>query len=186
MFDIPAQAAAASGSERSTAPCSQAESDLQKLYAHFGPSIRTHCTRLLGDATAAEDAAHEVFLRVRRFSGNLPDAAGLRPWLLRIATNICLNELRSRRVRACAPPQLAVTATSNLEDVMAARNDARRFLQRLSPRARAVAWLTYVDGMLQHEVAATLGVSRRTVVNYLNEVRARGQDTTHRELAMAL
>jgi DNA-binding NarL/FixJ family response regulator len=56
---------------------------------------------------------------------------------------------------------------------MAARNDARRFLERLPPRARAVAWLTYVDGMLQHEVAETLGVSRRTVVNSLNQVRTR-------------
>ena len=88
----------------------------------------------------------------------------MRPWLFRVATNHCLNELRSRGVRARTPPQLALTTTSNLEDVMAARNDARRFLERLTPRARAIAWLTYVDGMLQQEVAETLGVSRRTVV----------------------
>jgi RNA polymerase sigma factor (sigma-70 family) len=68
---------------------------------------------------------------------------------------------------------LAYWTTGNAEDAMAARNDARRFLERLPPRARAVAWLTYVDGMLQHEVAETLGVSRRTVVNSLNQVRTR-------------
>src|SRR5260221_11900252 len=149
----------------------RADYDLEQLYSEHGPGIRTHCARLLGDSASAEDATHEVFLRVRGYAGRLPDASEMRPWLFRIATNHCLNELRSRGVRARTPPQLVSTTTSNLEDVMAARNDARRFLERLPPRARAIAWLTYVDGMLQQEVAETLGVSRRTVVNYLNQVR---------------
>jgi RNA polymerase sigma factor (sigma-70 family) len=105
--------------------------------------------------------------------------------LFRIATNHCLNELRSRGVRARTPPQLTTLVTCNLEDSLAAQNDARRFLERLPERARAIAWLTYVDGMLQHEVAETLGVSRRTVVNYLSQVRARLQQTTRAGLAMA-
>lgn len=109
----------------------------------------------------------------------------MRPWLFRIATNHCLNELRSRGVRARTPPQLIGMTTANLEDTMAARNDAQRFLERLPPRARAIAWLTYVDGMLQQEVAETLGVSRRTVVNYLNQVRSRLQQTSRGGLAMA-
>jgi len=75
--------------------------------------------------------------------------------------------------------------TANLEDTMAARNDAQRFLERLPGRARAIAWLTYVDGMLQQEVAETLGVSRRTVVNYLNQVRSRVRQSSRGELAMA-
>jgi len=58
---------------------------------------------------------------------------------------------------------------------MSARNDARRLLSRLPPRARAVAYLTYVEGMLQREVAETLGVSRRTVVTHLSEMRLRLQ-----------
>jgi RNA polymerase sigma-70 factor (ECF subfamily) len=163
----------------------QAESDLKQLYGEHGPSIRAHCGRLLGDVASAEDATHEVFLRVGRYLGRLPEPGEMRPWLFRIATNHCLNELRSRGVRARTPPQLTHTTTSNLEDVMAARNDARRFLERLPPRARAIAWLTYVDGMLQQEVAETLGVSRRTVVNYLNQVRARLQQTSRSGLAMA-
>jgi RNA polymerase sigma-70 factor (ECF subfamily) len=158
--------------------------DLKQLYAEHGPSIRAHCARLLGDAASAEDATHEVFLRVGRCAGRLPEMSEMRPWLFRVATNHCLNELRSRGVRARTPPQLALTTTCNLEDVMAARNDARRFLERLTPRARAIAWLTYVDGMLQQEVAETLGVSRRTVVNYLNQVRSRLEHSS-RGLSMA-
>jgi RNA polymerase sigma-70 factor (ECF subfamily) len=163
----------------------QARHDLKQLYAEHGPGIRSHCARLLGDSASAEDATHEVFLRVRRYAGKLPDSSEMRPWLFRIATNHCLNELRSRGVRARTPPQLVGMTTANLEDSMAARNDARRFLERLPPRARAIAWLTYVDGMLQQEVAETLGVSRRTVVNYLNQVRSRLQQSSRGGLMMA-
>lgn len=150
-----------------------ARPDLGSIYETHGAGIRAHCGRLLGDSASAEDASQEVFLRVRRYAGHLPGPAELRPWLFRIATNHCLNELRSRNVRARTAPQLNGGVTTNMEDALAARGDARRFLERLPPRARAIAWLTFVDGMLQHEVAETLGVSRRTVVNYLNQVRAR-------------
>jgi RNA polymerase sigma-70 factor, ECF subfamily len=161
------------------------EQDLHQLYAEHGRSILVHCARILGDHPSAEDAAQEVFLRVRRCAGRLPHASDMRPWLFRIATNHCLNELRRRGVRARTPPQLFGTTTANFEDTMAARNDARRFLERLPPRARAIAWLTYVDGMLQQEVAETLGVSRRTVVNYLIQVRSRLQQSSRGGLLMA-
>jgi RNA polymerase sigma-70 factor, ECF subfamily len=161
------------------------ERDLERLYSAHGRALFIHCLRLLGDAASAEDATQEVFLRVRRHAGRSPEATEMRPWLFRIATNHCLNELRSRGVRSRTPPQLTMLATSNQEDSMAAQNDARRFLERLPPRARAVAWLTYVDGMLQHEVAETLGVSRRTVVNYLSQVRSRLEQTSRAGLAVA-
>ena len=147
------------------------EPDLRQLYARYRSMIVAHCTWILHDSTAAEDAVHEVFLRVQRHIGKLPNPPELRPWLLRVATNYCLNELRSREVRARSLRYLAQAQPQQLEETLSSRNDARRFLERLSPRARAVAWLTYVDGMLQREVAACLGVSRRTVVNYLLQVR---------------
>jgi RNA polymerase sigma-70 factor, ECF subfamily len=162
-----------------------ARPDLGSIYETHGASIRAHCARLLGDPASAEDASQEVFLRVRRYSGTLPPPSELRPWLFRIATNHCLNELRSRSVRARTPPQLNGAVTANMEDALAARGDARRFLERLPPRARAIAWLTFVDGMLQQEVAETLGVSRRTVVNYLNQVRARVHSGSNSALVMA-
>jgi RNA polymerase sigma-70 factor (ECF subfamily) len=170
---------------RTTGTGPRVERDLEQLYSAHGRALFVHCLRVLGDAASAEDATQEVFLRVRRHTGRAPDAAEMRPWLFRIATNHCLNELRSRGVRARTPPQLSMLVTTNQEDSMAAQNDARRFLERLPPRARAIAWLTYVDGMLQHEVAETLGVSRRTVVNYLNQVRTRLEQSSRPGLAMA-
>jgi DNA-binding CsgD family transcriptional regulator len=111
-------------------------------------------------------------MRALRQVGRWPEASEVRPWLLRIATNYCLNELRSRRVRGYEPPQLAMRLTSNLEDRLMARSEVAQLLQRLPKRARDVARLTYVEGLRQQEVAEALGVSRRTVVNYLTHVRS--------------
>jgi RNA polymerase sigma-70 factor, ECF subfamily len=144
---------------------------LERLYERHGRAVLGHCTRLLRDVASAEDATQEVFLRVRR-SARLPPAQAMRPWLFRVATNYCLNELRRRNVRAHGSPPFAGSDVTSPEDAFAARSDARGFLEQLTPRARAVTWLTYVDGMLQREVAAELGVSRRTVVSELHRAQA--------------
>jgi RNA polymerase sigma factor (sigma-70 family) len=62
--------------------------------------------------------------------------------------------------------------TSDLENRLMARSEMALLLQRLPKGARDVAHLTYVEGMRQQEVAEALGVSRRTVVNYLTQVRS--------------
>jgi len=155
-----------------------AEPDLCDWYARYRSLILAHCARFLGDSASAEDATHEVFLRAWRHAKTLPSAAEIRPWLFRVATNYCLNELRGREVRTRSLLSLAYVSPRQSDETVLAQNDARRFLERLPPRARAVAWLTYVDGMLQKEVAATLGVSRRTVVNHLSQVRARMKEVS--------
>ena len=152
------------------------EPELVQLYLAYSPLILSHCTRLLRDRSWAEDATHDIFLRVQRHAGSLPEHSEIRPWLFRVATNHCLNELRNRDVRLRALPRLHSEQVHNHEDTLAARNDAQRFLERLPPRARAVAWLTYVDGMLQREVADTLKVSRRTVVDHLTQVRHQARE----------
>lgn len=144
--------------------------ELRRIYAEQRAVLHSHCGRLLGDSPSAEDAVHEVFLRVARFRGHLPEGAELRPWLFRIATNHCLNELRRRAIRA---RRLPLASESHPESAMAARSDLRTILAHLPERARAVAWLSFGQGMLQQEVADTLGVSRRTVVSDLNQIRSR-------------
>lgn len=147
--------------------------DLNVAYQRYGRAVFAHCKRLLGSAEAGKDATQEVFVRALRQSGRWPVASELRPWLFRIATNYCLNELRARRLRAHGPSQLATALPGNLEDCLMARSEVGQLLEHLPERARDVARLTYVEGMLQHEVAETLGVSRRTVVSYLSQLRSR-------------
>ncbi len=143
------------------------QDQLTKLYARFGPVIFDRCRALLGDVAAAEDATQETFMRVHRHLERTPHEA--LAWIYRIATNYCFNELRNRRRRAEVRPDLPQPIDDRLEVALADRDLAARLIRRAPPKVAAVAWLRYVDGMEQAEVAAVLGISRRSVVNRLAE-----------------
>ncbi len=54
--------------------------------------------RYTGDRAAAEDIAQEVFLRVFKTAKEYRPLSSFKSWLFRIATNLCLNELRDNKI----------------------------------------------------------------------------------------
>jgi RNA polymerase sigma-70 factor (ECF subfamily) len=65
----------------------------------FRGALRVHCYRMLGSSHDGDDVVQETMLRAWRARASLVDLARLRPWLYRIATNVCLDELKSRPKR---------------------------------------------------------------------------------------
>jgi RNA polymerase sigma-70 factor, ECF subfamily len=84
------------------------ESAFAALVERHRGELRVHCYRMLGSFEDSEDLVQETFLRAwrKRASFGSDGRYELRAWLYRIATNACLDVLRSRPPRVL-PSQVA-------------------------------------------------------------------------------
>src|SRR6201999_4356897 len=72
--------------------------------------LQVHCYRMLGSLQDAEDVVQETLLAAWLGVEGFEGRASVRTWLYRIATNRCLNHLRSSGRRPVAAAQLPVPA----------------------------------------------------------------------------
>jgi RNA polymerase sigma-70 factor (ECF subfamily) len=145
---------------------------IAELYERYAPAIYARCRRLLGSGAAGRDALQESFVRVlQRHEALGPGEQALR-YLYRTATNVCINQLRQRSVRERAVSQIAARAAANpsRQPVPGDREFVRLLLERCDETAVNVALMHFIDGMTQVEVAATLGITRRTVYNRIRQI----------------
>ena len=61
--------------------------------------LQVHCYRMLGSYQDAEDALQDTLLAAWQALGSFAERASMRTWLFRIATNRCLDVLRSAKRR---------------------------------------------------------------------------------------
>lgn len=62
--------------------------------------LTAYCYRMLGSGFEAEDAVQETMVRAWRAAGGFEGRSSVRSWLYRIATNVCLDQLRGAKRRA--------------------------------------------------------------------------------------
>lgn len=73
------------------------EALLLQLYEQYRRPIHSYAYRLLGNREDADDMTQEVFIRACTSWGNLYEREHLSAWLYRIATNLCVDQLRRRK-----------------------------------------------------------------------------------------
>lgn len=149
--------------------------DVAAHYERYGPMVLRRCRSLLRSDDAAVDAMHDVFVQLLRNAARL-DAAHPASLLLRIATNVCLNRLRSRRRQPCDAVDarvLAIAAAVEPEPGWMARLHLGSAFRSELASTRLMAVLHHVDGLTLEEVAREVGLSVSGVRKRLRGLRAR-------------
>ena len=123
--------------------------------------------RLLGDRAAAEDAAAEAMARTFADWKRVSELPYREAWVLRVAANLSLDQIRRRKLPAVVPP-----VTSEDEDTRALRVALWAALRALPRRQREIVVLRYVAGLGENEVAQLLGLSLGTVKTHVMRGRA--------------
>ena len=147
--------------------------DVEDTYKSHGPMVLRRCRSLLRDEQQAVDAMHDVFVQLLVHRERLADR-GMCSLLWRIATNVCLNRLRSQRRRpedARSELLVEIAASEDTE----ARGFTRVVLDRLFARepvsTKTMAVMHLVDGMTLEEVAESVGMSVSGVRKRLRTLR---------------
>jgi RNA polymerase sigma factor (sigma-70 family) len=156
------------------------------LYARHGAMVLRRARTLLGDEEAAWDALQEVFVRALRNRRAFRRESSPTTWLYRITTNYCFNLLRDAgrrdsKLRGLAPAALADGGRSP-PDVRLAVSE---ILARLPDELCEIAVYHHVDRMSHDEIAAIMGVSRRTIGNRLKEFQRLAQAALGRSVELA-
>jgi RNA polymerase sigma-70 factor (TIGR02960 family) len=163
--------------------------------------LQVHCYRMLGSLQDAEDALQETLLAAWLGLDGFEGRSSIRTWLYRIATNRCLNLLRSSNRRPpTAPPPVPLPEPTRLGEVTwlqpypdalleglsdqapgpEARYESREAIslafitavQLLPPNQRAVLLLRDVLGYRASETAELLGLTEDAVTSALKRARA--------------
>lgn len=152
----------------------------EELYrTHSGRLFGVAC-RMVGNTADAEDLLQEIFLTAHRKLEGFRGESSLGTWLYRLATNQCLDFLRSRAARAGQitdalddDPTIADASSKGLADQTVTKMDLERALARLPAGCRAAFVLHDIEGLEHREVGEVLGIAEGTSKSQVHKARLR-------------
>ncbi|GMR11362.1 MAG: sigma-70 family RNA polymerase sigma factor [Anaerolineae bacterium] len=153
------------------------DDSFSKIVERYQKPVYNLCYRLLGNHGDAEDASQEAFMKAYKGLEKYDPRRPFISWLLAIAYNQCIDQLRRRRVTwiglealfdrsdpQSPSPELAAEARSEAERVQEA-------LLTLSVKDRAVVVLRYWYDYSYDEIAGTLSLTNSAVKSRLHRAR---------------
>lgn len=141
---------------------------------HLG-SIVSVARRMLRDDAEAEDLAQEAFLRLWRSSGTLEiGPVGIRPWLRRVVSNLCLDRVRGQGRVSVVEELPEVPEPAKQLAGLESQDTQRRVeaaMQKLPDRQRLALTLFHFEGLSQIEIGQVMGVSDEAIESLLSRAR---------------
>jgi RNA polymerase sigma-70 factor (ECF subfamily) len=142
---------------------------------------------ILRDAQAAEDVTQEGFIKAYQNLDRFRDEAAFRPWLLRIVTNLALNQVRSRGRRLSllqrlggGPEPIEPPADAGISETEEART-VWLAINRLNQDDRLILYLRYFLEQSEDDMARVIGKAPGTVKSRLHRAGRRLREVIERD-----
>ncbi len=136
------------------------------------PWVYGLCFRLVRDRVTAEDLVQEALLQAYRSLEQLRDPDRFRPWLSRIAVNLCRMHLRQQAGRPDELPASDAAASGEAKHGEPTL-PLREALTNIDAEGRRLLRLFYVEGLSHQELAEVLSLSAGAVKSRLHRARER-------------
>lgn len=156
-------------------------SPFDEIFAQYRDAIYSYIYHLMGNAEDAEDFTQDTFVKAYVALERTPEDLKLKPWLYRIATNVCLDEMRRRKIIRWQPwegvAERFMSQASHEpgpETQLLAQEDAvmvQEVLKRLHPRHRLALLLREFHYLSYDEMALSLKTTQSAVKSLLFRAR---------------
>ena len=165
----------------------------EKLVGQHQEAVFRLAYLLLGDADEAEDVAQETFIRAYRALDRFDAQRPLRPWLMRITSNLARNQRRSvgryfaavqRLIRAEPQAAFGASQPASGQTSFVERERAHTLWQavrRLGRAEQEIIYLRFFLEMSEAEAAATLEIPAGTVKSRTHRALGRLREVVERE-----
>jgi RNA polymerase sigma-70 factor (ECF subfamily) len=155
------------------------EEALAALVSQYAGTLYRVAYSVLRNASDAEDAVQEAFLRVLRHRETLSEVRDQRVWLIRIVWNIVLDRKRRSKTRpetddVAELARVLPAAGMSAEDRVAAAQHHARVLacvEELPAKERQVLMLSAFEELTSVEIASVLGITESSVRSRLFRAR---------------
>jgi RNA polymerase sigma-70 factor (ECF subfamily) len=143
----------------------------QVVFNTWYNSLCNYADSFLKDESACEDIVQDVFMRVWKDRPDLIGTEGIRYYLFTAVRNNCITKLR--REKKAGVVEWEDEAVDYIQDKENGPTDYMALVQTaiegLPPRCREVFLLSRISNMTYKEIAASLGISVKTVENQLSK-----------------
>ena len=157
----------------------------EKLVLAYEKNVYNIALRMTGNSEDASDMTQEAFIKAYNSLQSFRGDSKFSVWLYRIATNVCLDFLRSRSRKPTVSLSVEDNDGDNVElevadesqspelllDRQMTRESVRRGLETLTPEYRQILLLREIQGLSYDEISQALGLEVGTVKSRIFRAR---------------
>lgn len=158
----------------------------EKLVEAYQKKIYNICLRMIGNADDAYDLAQEVLIRIYKSINGFKEQSSLSTWVYRITTNVCLDEIRKRKLKRTvsldqdirlddSEIKREIVSDDPPPDELAEKKEIKKTvasaINLLNEEHRTVIVLRDIQGFSYEEIAKITNCPEGTVKSRINRAR---------------